>query len=105
VALEEEAIRTRIRQARDDAGLTQEQSADLHEVHKRTIENWENRHVPWDRIKDIARNYGVTEEWLLHGDAMQPSDVSVSERQELLTEIRELRALLERVAQAIERQD
>lgn len=88
MALEEEQIRERIRQARKEAGLTQEQLADLLHVHKRTVEEWERTYVPWNHISGIASATGKDEAWLLHGGSVaDPSGVATLQR-----DVEELRA-------------
>lgn len=67
------AIQARIRQARKEADLTQQELADLLERHKRTVENYENVRVPeWGELAKIARVLNRPIEWFLHGD--QPQD-------------------------------
>lgn len=66
--LQEAEIRGRIKHARKEAGLTQEGLAELLEVIPRTVQNYENDHVPWGRIRDIAEITGVSTRWLLHGE-------------------------------------
>lgn len=66
--LQEAEIRARIKSARRQAGLSQVQMAELLEVIPRTVQNYENDHVPWARLKDIAEIAGVSTRWLLHGD-------------------------------------
>lgn len=75
--LDRAAICQRIGQARDEAGLTQPELAELLEpkVHMRTIQTWESvkqPRVPWDRLDEIARVTGRTKEWLLHGKEALP---------------------------------
>jgi len=68
--LERAAIAQRIANAREQAGLSQPELADLVHVHFRTIQDWEStkkQTTPWDRLDEIARVTGVTKEWLLHG--------------------------------------
>lgn len=109
VRLEEAEIRGRIRQAREEVGLTQEQAADVHEVHKRTIENWENSYVPWDKINQIAERYGKTTEWLLHGEGFVPDaelreiirQAVAEERQELVDALRGLQEGLQRLEEKL----
>lgn len=67
--LEAEAISARIKQARQEAGLKQWQMAELLEVIPRTVQNYEEFRVPWDKLGKIAEVTGKSVEWLLHGDA------------------------------------
>jgi len=66
--LHEAEIRARIKEARKEAGLSQSTMADLLGVIPRTVQNYENDHVPWSRIRDIADITGKSTRWLLHGD-------------------------------------
>lgn len=80
--LEPGKITGRLRQARKECGLTQDQAAELADVHKRTIENYEGGRVPWDRLNDFARLYNRPVEWFLYGDdaislAEEDADVAV----------------------------
>lgn len=72
--LERLAICARIKQARQQAGLTQEELADLLHVRQRTIHNYETDRVPWRLVSQIAEATGVTSQWLLHGDEPTPAD-------------------------------
>lgn len=67
-------IAERIKQAREDADLTQTELADLLQVHPRTVQNWERQKEPitaHDRLLDVAGATGVSLEWLLFGDRQQ----------------------------------
>lgn len=71
--LDRHEICERIATARNQAGLTQPELADVLEVHWRTIANWESRKnptVPWNRLAEVADALGVTREWLMHGDSL-----------------------------------
>lgn len=62
------AIGGRIKKAREDAGLSQEDLADVLRVHKRTIANYEAGDTkPYDQIQMIADVTGTTLIYLLHG--------------------------------------
>jgi transcriptional regulator with XRE-family HTH domain len=88
--LERAAICARIRQARIEAGLTQEELADLLHVRQRTIHNYETDRVPWRMIGKIAEITGRSSEWLLHGDSFTPSS-SADDVAELRREVERLR--------------
>lgn len=93
--LEPDAIRARIRQARLEADLTQQDLADLIERHKRTVENYENVRVPeWAELTKIARVLDRQIEWFLYGDRPEPP--GLTEVNEQLTELRRLVELLDR---------
>lgn len=99
--LHEAEIRARIQRARELAGLSQTDMADLLGVIPRTVQNYEGgggkaAKVPWDRLSDIAEMTGTTTRWLLYGDA-QAYDAAEGELTERLTDIeRKLDQLLER---------
>lgn len=97
--LDRAAISIRIAQAREEAGLTQPELAELMEppVHMRSVQDWEsprNDTVPFRRLDQIARATRVTKEWLLHGD--DPATLTLAERLALLID------RLEKVAKRLE---
>lgn len=96
---EPEEIGGRIKQARERAGLRQEDLADLIEVSNRTVQNYEAGETkPFAKLKAVAAATGVTVEWLLHGDPEQPAaQASSTEIAGLRAEIAEIRELVERV--------
>jgi transcriptional regulator with XRE-family HTH domain len=65
--LQREEITARIKQARNEAGLTQAEMGELLEVIPRSVQNYEAGRVPWDKIAKIAEITGKTHQWLLHG--------------------------------------
>jgi transcriptional regulator with XRE-family HTH domain len=70
--LEHKGIAGRIKQARNEKGLTQEQMANLLDVKQRTYQNYESAtkpRIPWERMNDIGRITRKKVEWLLHGEA------------------------------------
>lgn len=73
--LQREEIVARIKQARKESGLTQEELADLLDVIPRTYQNYESTRVPWGFINQIAKATGKTPEWLLHGDPKPTPDL------------------------------
>jgi transcriptional regulator with XRE-family HTH domain len=70
-------VGTRIRQARRNAELTQEELADIVGVHKRTIENYERAQTkPFEHINEIAEATGSSVQELLHGEpAPTPQEI------------------------------
>lgn len=71
--LERVQISERIKEARVQAGLTQEELADLLHVRSRTVANYEAGRVPWRLLGQIAEATGKSQEWLLHGDRAEPA--------------------------------
>ncbi|MBI1785923.1 helix-turn-helix transcriptional regulator [Candidatus Sumerlaeota bacterium] len=62
-------IASRLRAAREAAGLTQGQVAKLVKLHRPTISEVEagRRKVTGEELSTLGRVYGVTVEWLIHG--------------------------------------
>jgi transcriptional regulator with XRE-family HTH domain len=99
--LEREQIVQRIARAREEAGLTQQEAADILGVHKRTIENWEHVRVPWRDLNRVAEVYGKPLDWFLHGDiATEPDEETHARLERIERVLEELVARLERDAQA-----
>ena len=92
--LERARISERIKEARVQAGLTQEELADLLHVRSRTIANYEAGRVPWRLLGQIAEATGRTQEWLLHGEPAAAEattlQAEVTALREQVAEIREL---------------
>ncbi len=66
---EPEEIGDRIRQAREQAGLRQEDLADLIGMSTRQVQNYEAADSkPYAKLRAIAGATGVSVEWLLQGD-------------------------------------
>jgi DNA-binding transcriptional regulator YiaG len=63
--LQEEAICARIQKARKEAGLNQDEFAELLEVIKRTVQNYESNRVPWSKMGQISEITGKSTRWLL----------------------------------------
>lgn len=104
--LREAEIRVRLREAREEAGLSRDKMADLLTVHRKSIENYEKERVPWGLMNVWAEATGTSVEWLLHGkrDTTQAMDDDRLERVEgLLIDIRD--ALLNRPALTPEQQE
>lgn len=69
MALDDAAVIARTREARELAGLTQEEVADALERHINTVRNWEKSiRVPMGMLNQLASVLNVTPEWILHGD-------------------------------------
>lgn len=96
------AVAARIKQARLEANLTQEEMADLLHVRQRTYQNYESQsrrlvRVPFRLLDQIAEATDKTAEWLLHGTAA-PADPDQMERTlEMLESIDERLRTLERM--------
>jgi transcriptional regulator with XRE-family HTH domain len=90
--IDPEGIRARIRLARKEAGLTQEQLATLIDRHKRTVENYERVRVPdYAELGKIARVLNRPIEWFLHGDAFEDDAAAIR------TDLEQQRRLLEAI--------
>ena len=98
------AVGERIKQARQDAGFTQDELADLVGVGMRQIQYYEaGESDPYRRINKIAEVTNVNAGWLLHGDPATESGgdeiaarlEAVEESQERVAEL--LRELLRRL--------
>lgn len=69
--LERAAIAARIKQARQEVGLSQPEMADALGVISRTYQNYESQkepRTPWALMNQIAAVTGKTTEWLIHGN-------------------------------------
>lgn len=67
--LEARAIGTRIKQARLEAGMTQEDVADVATFSRRSLQDYENGvTIPWKHLREISALLDRPVEWLLHGD-------------------------------------
>lgn len=71
-----ESLAARLRMAREQAGLSQTQVAKMLGVHRPTISQIEagDRRVQADELKEFARIYDVSVEWLL-GEGDKESDL------------------------------
>lgn len=101
VALREAEIRARIRRAREEAGLTRDQLADLLTVHWRTVENYEKKTTPWALLDKIAAVTGKRVEWLLHGDDVEAVASNGDRLERIERAIQENHELLTAVGDAI----
>lgn len=91
------AIGGRIKQAREQAGLTQPDLADALDVTTRTVQNYESGDTkPYKNIAQIAEITGVSTRWLLHGEEANDEDTL----SQLVGEVAELRAMLARVLES-----
>jgi transcriptional regulator with XRE-family HTH domain len=92
--LRDEQIRVRLRQARDETGMSRAVFGDVLQVHPASIEAWESgaRGVPYGMINAWAEATGKSVEWLMHGH--EPVEIPQADQLErierVLLEIRDL---------------
>lgn len=95
-------ICARIKEARIEAGMTQDEMADLLGMGMRGYQNYESIRVPFRRLDEIAKLTGTTQEWLLRGDdpaeASNPSQLEIAE---LRQDVRDLRASVEELLRQV----
>lgn len=100
---EPESIGERIKQARERAGLRQEDLADIIGVATRSVQGYESSSTkPFKHLNAIGTATGVTTEWLLHGDPATGSGEDVGEVSASID--RRLEAIAAAVAQLQEAQ-
>jgi transcriptional regulator with XRE-family HTH domain len=74
--LEAQAIGARLAQARNEAGMTQEQVADLATFSKRSLQDYEyGVTIPYRHMREIAGILARPVEWFLHGDQQEEMDL------------------------------
>lgn len=67
--LEAKAIGARLALARREAGLTQEQVAEMSTVSKRSLQDYEGGvTIPYRHFRELSSIYDREVEWFLHGD-------------------------------------
>ena len=87
---EARAIGERIKRARNEAGLTQEEMAELAEFSKRSLQDYEaGNTIPYRHMREIGAITRKPVEWFLYGDDPEVSDLSkrVDQLQEQLDEV------------------
>jgi transcriptional regulator with XRE-family HTH domain len=78
-------IGARIRQARKERGLSQQQLAEIGPFSKRSLQDYETgKTIPYSHLRDLARLLHKPEEWFLYG--VEP----ISQDEELLAQLRVL---------------
>lgn len=77
-------ICARVKKARVEAGLTQEEMGRLLDVTTRTYQHYEADRVPFRLLDRIASLTGVTQEWLLRGE--ESREIQIEESLEELLE-------------------
>lgn len=104
---ERKEICARIKEARKQAGFTQNSMAERLHVYQRTYQNYETDRVPWQRLREIAQITGVRWEWIVQGDRASDVGAQLDELRGQMAEVSEkLDELLnsrsaERVARAV----
>lgn len=93
--LEAKAIGGRIRRARDEAGMTQEELADVAVgFSKRSLQAYEaGVTIPYKHMQEIAAITGKSVEWMLHGDQEPPSE-EAPVQQSVLARLQDIEAQL-----------
>ena len=65
-------ICARIKQARVEAGFTQDEAADALGMTQRGYQNYESVRVPFRKMTRISEVFGVSERWLYRGESEPP---------------------------------
>ena len=70
-SLDGQDVGSRLRWAREQAGLSQGQVAQKMNLHRPTVSQIEagERNVRLEEIKEFAELYGIDQAWLINGDA------------------------------------
>lgn len=85
-------IGERIKLARKERGLTQDELAAMASFSKRSLQDYEyGKTIPYKHLRELARLLNRPEEWFLYGDAAtgEPADLS-----DLREEVSELRGMV-----------
>ena len=90
-------ICARIKQARIEAGFTQQEIADLLNMTMRGYQNYESSRVPFRELDKIADLTGRSQEWFLRGD----DEVTATTQPEVLARLDQLEASVESLRQEI----
>lgn len=94
----------RIQQARREAGLTQEQLADLVGVTPRTIQAYEGGHVDaYRKLPKLAESLGRPSSWLQHGENGNGPTEENDRLERILEELAELRRQLDSLSAHVRR--
>lgn len=92
-------ICARIKQAREEAGFTQPEMADLLEMSARGYQNYESIRVPFRKLARIADLTGVSQRWLIHGDPEETTPPATITRLE--AQVADLKELQEEVLRLV----
>lgn len=90
-------ICARIKQARVEAGFTQEEAADTLGITQRAYQNYEATRVPFRSMSRIAEVFGVPEAWLLRGDDALLRATDEQTLADVLRRLEELEAKVDRL--------
>ncbi len=102
--LDRQRICQRVREARREAGLTQEEMAELIGVRPRTYQNYERDRVPFRLLGRIAEVTGRDQEWFLRGRVATDED-RLGELEGLVAQgFEEIRQSLADLAELVEQQ-
>ena len=78
---EAKEIGLRIKQARVERGMTQEDLAEVASFSSRSLTDYETGvTIPYRHLRELSRLLGRSPEWFLHGDAENEASVEVAER-------------------------
>ncbi len=89
-------IGARLRQARNERGLTQDELAVMGSFSKRSLSDYENGiTVPYRHLREMSRLLKKPEEWFLYGDEPGPAVEEDRLRQIIRDELAPVRAELD----------
>jgi transcriptional regulator with XRE-family HTH domain len=95
---EPEDIGARIAAARHEAGLTQEELADLVGVSTRSLQGYEGGDVvPYRHMQKLAEVTRRPAAWLLHGDAAEDERTNAQRLDRIEEQLAEIRGMLARL--------
>jgi transcriptional regulator with XRE-family HTH domain len=76
MTIDPRSVGRRMREARVEAGLTQEDFAHIARVTLRTVQHWEaGDNVPYRKMDKLAQLLDREVRWFLHGDGPDPGSV------------------------------
>lgn len=88
-------IGARIKQARRERGLTQEQLAELASFSKRSLQDFEGGvTIPYKHLRELSRLLGRPTEWFLYGANQEPPAVDPEEVSSRLDRIEQVLEVL-----------
>jgi len=93
-------IGARIKQARLEAGLTQEELAGLGKFSSRSVQGWESgARIPFKHIAELGMLLRKTSEWFLYGD--EPDSTTETRYEELLKRLGQVEAQQQELLEAL----